>query len=31
VGSTPDAFAKLIASDRKRYAQIIADKNIHVD
>jgi len=31
VGSTPDAFAKLIASDRKRYAQIIADKNIHAD
>ncbi|MDD0808718.1 tripartite tricarboxylate transporter substrate binding protein [Curvibacter sp. RS43] len=31
VGNTPDAFAKLIASDRKRYAQIIAEKNIQVD
>lgn len=31
VGSAPDAFAKLIASDRRRHAQIIADKNIHVD
>jgi len=31
VGNSPDAFAKLMANDRKRYAQIIADKNIQVD
>lgn len=31
VGSAPDTFAKLMVSDRKRYAQIIADKNIHAD
>jgi tripartite-type tricarboxylate transporter receptor subunit TctC len=31
VGSTPQQFAETIASDRKRYARIIADNHLSAD